>query len=647
MVHDHPLTIPSAAFASELATHDDPRTVAEPLAHRLSLEAPSGIVLGIARTQTRIDGPDLVPRRVSPRHSVQRARQESAVVESQQPWSEEPLADEPESSDVAPAPLRHLPVSTSPAPALPLTHVTAENGPRPLAPIETATPEPETVASETTTAEPAHEPPMTEVPAFPRLTLGQSRRLGLGAPIARVPDSAASVQRSTDSAPQKPERPFTLLDFFATKAPPPPAPAPISRPQRIPSTRMTSPTISRSAEPEAATPPDEEPAVQELADATVSTSSIPPETPAAVQRESEMSASPSILGPQLSKAHDAANPADPSVELAGTAPLTSEIDPIQRLVTGSPTDGPNDHPASSKADLPLAAPRPAAPLQREASATDVAEENLGGAPANESAAATPSAGDRLAMASREPSAMTTTQRLQDSANGGSSAGLILQRATDTTIIPRPRIPGRSAELSSPSTVGDGRALVGPAGSHTPLLGSSGFAPVLVSRSVAPATSSSTGAGRSATASPGAWRQETAMATLPDELPLQRMPSLTSAVAPRSTRESPLLPGIRPFGANGSLEPEPEASRLPELFVQRAAGPEWTVQAAPAPAAASAMAEAPAAAIEAAEAAAAPGHRDEQERMEDLAAKLYDHIRVKLRNELLVDRERAGFLTDLR
>jgi hypothetical protein len=60
-----------------------------------------------------------------------------------------------------------------------------------------------------------------------------------------------------------------------------------------------------------------------------------------------------------------------------------------------------------------------------------------------------------------------------------------------------------------------------------------------------------------------------------------------------------------------------------------------------------MAEAPAAAIEAAEAAAAPGHRDEQERMEDLAAKLYDHIRVKLRNELLVDRERAGFLTDLR
>ena len=34
-------------------------------------------------------------------------------------------------------------------------------------------------------------------------------------------------------------------------------------------------------------------------------------------------------------------------------------------------------------------------------------------------------------------------------------------------------------------------------------------------------------------------------------------------------------------------------------------------------------------------------------MDALAGKLYDRIRSRLKTELLVDRERAGFLTDLR
>jgi hypothetical protein len=33
-------------------------------------------------------------------------------------------------------------------------------------------------------------------------------------------------------------------------------------------------------------------------------------------------------------------------------------------------------------------------------------------------------------------------------------------------------------------------------------------------------------------------------------------------------------------------------------------------------------------------------------MDELARKLYDRIRNRLKTELLVDRERAGFLTDL-
>jgi hypothetical protein len=42
-----------------------------------------------------------------------------------------------------------------------------------------------------------------------------------------------------------------------------------------------------------------------------------------------------------------------------------------------------------------------------------------------------------------------------------------------------------------------------------------------------------------------------------------------------------------------------------------------------------------------------GHKAAETDMDELAGKLYDKIRTRLKSELLVDRERAGFLTDLR
>jgi hypothetical protein len=42
-----------------------------------------------------------------------------------------------------------------------------------------------------------------------------------------------------------------------------------------------------------------------------------------------------------------------------------------------------------------------------------------------------------------------------------------------------------------------------------------------------------------------------------------------------------------------------------------------------------------------------GHKEPETDMDELAGKLYDKIRNRLKAELLVDRERAGFLTDLR
>jgi hypothetical protein len=42
-----------------------------------------------------------------------------------------------------------------------------------------------------------------------------------------------------------------------------------------------------------------------------------------------------------------------------------------------------------------------------------------------------------------------------------------------------------------------------------------------------------------------------------------------------------------------------------------------------------------------------GHKAAETDIDELAGKLYDRIRTRLKSELLVDRERAGFLTDLR
>ena len=42
-----------------------------------------------------------------------------------------------------------------------------------------------------------------------------------------------------------------------------------------------------------------------------------------------------------------------------------------------------------------------------------------------------------------------------------------------------------------------------------------------------------------------------------------------------------------------------------------------------------------------------GHNAAETDMDELAGKLYDKIRTRLKSELLVDRERSGFLTDLR
>ena len=125
------------------------------------------------------------------------------------------------------------------------------------------------------------------------------------------------------------------------------------------------------------------------------------------------------------------------------------------------------------------------------------------------------------------------------------------------------------------------------------------------------------------------------------LPLARTPQVFVQAARPVQRTSavglsPLFMHANPSESSIGFGDSPAASTaMPS--VQRVASQEWVVQAENEP-------------LPATSRVAAPVHASatgEQASAEETAAKLYDRIRTKLRNELLVDRERAGMLTDLR
>ena len=190
LIGAHPLTAPSDRFSNDLATHHDPSVSTEPMGHHVSAEAPAGLVLALARPTTRNDGPAMISR---PR--VQRRAQ--SVVEESGEWDGDEAAPpatrpSPLPAGTPPSAVIELP-AVAPMPAIQrLTTLSPEVEPMP---VETAPRRPRLDHSPdlpgARRAEPAAEP----VAAAPRLTLGQARRLGLGAPINRVPDRP--LQRTT------------------------------------------------------------------------------------------------------------------------------------------------------------------------------------------------------------------------------------------------------------------------------------------------------------------------------------------------------------------------------------------------------------------------------------------------------------------
>ena len=208
-----PLLAPPRPFADALAASNPPPPILAPLSHGRSLEAPRGLVVGVARAVPAVAGPAM-PRPVQ-RSPLAPGRRSIGQVE-------------PEVTLDLPAPVADASTSSTPStPSTPSTEVVAAVHPTSRLPVPsqgivpgprafTRAPDPERTrpllglvgqprAGGSARARPPEPPepaiqrkpdtpvslpssPSTELAAdAPRLTLGQTRRLGLGAPIAGGP----------------------------------------------------------------------------------------------------------------------------------------------------------------------------------------------------------------------------------------------------------------------------------------------------------------------------------------------------------------------------------------------------------------------------------------------------------------------------
>ncbi|HSO93031.1 MAG TPA: hypothetical protein VLS53_00995, partial [Candidatus Dormibacteraeota bacterium] len=196
-IGEHPLTAPGEVFAGELATRHDPSVVSRTLGHHVSAEAPSGLVLAVGSTSTRSDGPTMTTRSPVQRRAASPA---DAVDTEESAASPSEPARPATSSEVMANSRRELPIVATAEPEVKnLTRLAPDTMPLPVGPgrrFELQRSTAPSIAPEPT-QESIHMAPLelTASSAPAKLTLGQSRRLGLGAPLRQVP--ATSVQRST------------------------------------------------------------------------------------------------------------------------------------------------------------------------------------------------------------------------------------------------------------------------------------------------------------------------------------------------------------------------------------------------------------------------------------------------------------------
>ena len=228
-----PLIAPPRPFAAALAAGNPPPPILAPLSHGRSLEAPRGLVVGLARpTEAPTGGAMPPPVQRSPLGRTRRMRDEPAVPD----WSEGAAAPAAEmvaphisavsaavavGPDASPVPRRLEVTSGTPlvrkamtqapepsrlGPAVGLVGQPRASGasraPMSLPAVAAVQRAPITASpSETTSPSLATAPAGDAMLAAPRLTIGQARRLGLGAPIAGGLAGATQLPFAAPGAP--------------------------------------------------------------------------------------------------------------------------------------------------------------------------------------------------------------------------------------------------------------------------------------------------------------------------------------------------------------------------------------------------------------------------------------------------------------
>lgn len=225
------LTAPSAEFAQSLAGSTDPAVSLEPLGHHRSPEGPAGLIVGLAGpVQTYADATELVgrPRRQSESMATFGAEQDLSPGGDIQPPTD--ISD-----DIAVPPARHLETIgsdlVSPTPKVRLTQA----GPVDLKPIPPVQRSHEPIAPTARESGPTETPGLLPV----RVSLGQSRRRGLGAPIA--PGTDVAVQRSmiASTSTEMPAAPTSPEDRAAAAGEVPAAQAGSVSVQTTPASQVT------------------------------------------------------------------------------------------------------------------------------------------------------------------------------------------------------------------------------------------------------------------------------------------------------------------------------------------------------------------------------------------------------------------------
>lgn len=188
------LTAPTAAFVHSLAGTGDPGLSLGRLGHHVSLDGPPGLVSGLTRVETNGRSADLVDR-PRPRREPTIQRRLFDAEETDISPSVETHA-EPESA-VEPAMMSYALVDEPVQQLSPLTRLADVDA---TAVHRMVLPRPLQEAREGPAQGDASMAPAIESQARPvaaqRLTLGQSRRLGLGAPLSH--QAASTVQRSAE-----------------------------------------------------------------------------------------------------------------------------------------------------------------------------------------------------------------------------------------------------------------------------------------------------------------------------------------------------------------------------------------------------------------------------------------------------------------